>query len=428
VKIPYGASKIALTVALAGMTAQWAPAQSGVITNQTYVLSGGSGSHCYLIASLPANSLGDYDHLHLMVTTNYGWGASANASIDALFGNRNGFTYSYSLRGASVSADARLVAYMNSDSSISLYLMFANVYAVASYTVLEDVEETVYTSPSDLGSATPSGTLVFDSSSPNYPPAIFQAFGNNVGIGTTAPIRPLTINNGEMSLIPYTSNSNAYFNISDVTGSNGGNYNLIFRGLGSNGSVGVNVNSIDLMAGSVGIGTTNPVRKLEIAGDVQIDGNLYFGSNTTPQSAPYSGSCGGDYAESMDVTGDRTKYAPGDLLVLDQDNPGKILKSIEPYSTTVAGIYSTKPGPMGRRQTGPKSDSEVPMAMVGVVPAKVTAENGAIKVGDLLVSSSMSGYVMKGTDRSRMLGAVVGKAMGNLDSGTGVIEVLVTLQ
>jgi hypothetical protein len=35
---------------------------------------------------------------------------------------------------------------------------------------------------------------------------------------------------------------------------------------------------------------------------------------------------------------------------------------------------------------------------------------------------------MKGTDRSQMLGAVVGKALGSLDSGTGVIEVLVTLQ
>jgi hypothetical protein len=35
---------------------------------------------------------------------------------------------------------------------------------------------------------------------------------------------------------------------------------------------------------------------------------------------------------------------------------------------------------------------------------------------------------MKGTDRGRMLGAVIGKAMGSLDSGTGVIEVLVTLQ
>jgi hypothetical protein len=30
--------------------------------------------------------------------------------------------------------------------------------------------------------------------------------------------------------------------------------------------------------------------------------------------------------------------------------------------------------------------------------------------------------------RNRMLGAVIGKAMGSLDSGEGVIEVLVTLQ
>jgi hypothetical protein len=35
---------------------------------------------------------------------------------------------------------------------------------------------------------------------------------------------------------------------------------------------------------------------------------------------------------------------------------------------------------------------------------------------------------MKGTDRTKMTGAVLGKAMGNLNSDTGVIEVLVTLQ
>lgn len=68
------------------------------------------------------------------------------------------------------------------------------------------------------------------------------------------------------------------------------------------------------------------------------------------------------------------------------------------------------------------------MAMVGIVPTKVTAENGPIKRGDLLVTSSKMGYAMKGTDRSRMLGAVVGKAMGSLEQGSGVIEVLVTLQ
>ncbi len=68
------------------------------------------------------------------------------------------------------------------------------------------------------------------------------------------------------------------------------------------------------------------------------------------------------------------------------------------------------------------------MAMVGIVPTKVTTENGPIHRGDLLVSSSLPGYAMKGTDRSRLIGAVLGKAMGSLDSGSGVIEVLVTLQ
>ena len=138
--------------------------------------------------------------------------------------------------------------------------------------------------------------------------------------------------------------------------------------------------------------------------------------------------CGGDYAESVDVTCNRTNYEPGDVLVLDADNPGKMLKSIEAYSTSVSGIYSTKPGTVGRRQTTEKSADEVPMAVVGIVPAKVSAENGPIKVGDLLVTSSTPGYAMKGTDRGRMLGAVVGKAMAKLSSGTGVIEVLVTLQ
>lgn len=40
----------------------------------------------------------------------------------------------------------------------------------------------------------------------------------------------------------------------------------------------------------------------------------------------------------------------------------------------------------------------------------------------------MLGYAMKGTDRNRMLGAVIGKALGSLDQGTGVIEVVVALQ
>jgi hypothetical protein len=132
----------------------------------------------------------------------------------------------------------------------------------------------------------------------------------------------------------------------------------------------------------------------------------------------------------VDVSGSRTSYEPGDVLVIGTNSGSDVAKSAEPYSTLVAGIYSTRPGTVGRRQvTDPKaSKTEVPMAMMGIVPTKVSAENGPIKRGDLLVTSSTVAYAMKGTDRSRMLGAVIGKAMGNLDSGTGVIEVLVTLQ
>jgi hypothetical protein len=68
------------------------------------------------------------------------------------------------------------------------------------------------------------------------------------------------------------------------------------------------------------------------------------------------------------------------------------------------------------------------MAMMGIVPTKVSAENGPIETGDLLVTSSTVGYAMKGTDRDRLTGSVVGKALASLDSGKGVIEVLVTLQ
>jgi hypothetical protein len=184
--------------------------------------------------------------------------------------------------------------------------------------------------------------------------------------------------------------------------------------------------------GNVGIGTTAPGSKLEINGGVKLTsgsgGSMTFADGTVQSTAWTGAVCGGDYAESVDVTGNRKDYQTGDVLVIASGAEGDVAKATEPYSTMVAGIYSTKPGVVGRRQTSSKNPGEIPMAMVGIVPTKVSAENGPIRRGDLLVTSSSVGYAMKGTDRTRMLGAVIGKAMGSLDSGKGVIEVLVTLQ
>jgi hypothetical protein len=186
-------------------------------------------------------------------------------------------------------------------------------------------------------------------------------------------------------------------------------------------------------SGNVGIGTISPSAKLEVNGNITLtsgSGASMIFSDGTVQSTAWSGTLsGGDYAEAVDITGERSQYEPGDVLVVDPDHPGHFLKATERYSTLVAGIYSTKPGMIGRRQTIDRklASAEIPMAMVGVVPTKVTAENGPIHPGDILVTSSTAGRAMKGTDRSLFAGAILGKALGSLDSGAGVIEVLVSL-
>jgi hypothetical protein len=59
---------------------------------------------------------------------------------------------------------------------------------------------------------------------------------------------------------------------------------------------------------------------------------------------------------------------------------------------------------------------------------KADASFGPIHAGDLLTTSPHAGYAMKVTDKSQAFGAVIGKALADLDSGTGLIPVMVTLK
>jgi trimeric autotransporter adhesin len=173
----------------------------------------------------------------------------------------------------------------------------------------------------------------------------------------------------------------------------------------------------NILVGRVGpFGGLAPVFRVDSAGKGYFNGGTQTG--------------GADFAESFDVLGVKSDYEPGDVLAIDTTATRRVKLADESYSTLVSGIYSTKPGVLATPHDieSPKVAAEVPMAIVGIVPCKVTAKNGAIRTGDLLVSSDIPGFAMKGTDRSRMLGAVLGKALQPLPSGTGVIQVLVTLQ
>jgi hypothetical protein len=81
-----------------------------------------------------------------------------------------------------------------------------------------------------------------------------------------------------------------------------------------------------------------------------------------------------------------------------------------------------------------ETDGEIPLAIVGVVPVKVTAANGAIQPGDLLTTSALAGHAMKalpvdvGGVQIYRPATIIGKALEPLASGTGVITVLLAMQ
>jgi hypothetical protein len=119
----------------------------------------------------------------------------------------------------------------------------------------------------------------------------------------------------------------------------------------------------------------------------------------------------------------RSGTEPGDVVAIGPE--GILQKSNRANDAAVAGVYSTKPGVEGRRES--ERRSTVPVALAGVIPVRVTVENGPIRPGDLLVSSSTPGHAMR-APQSPAPGTVIGKAMQPLESGTGSIEMLVMLR
>jgi hypothetical protein len=163
--------------------------------------------------------------------------------------------------------------------------------------------------------------------------------------------------------------------------------------------------------------------KVDNDGDVYADRAYHCGLGTggEPGICIIQNSEAGDFAEMLPCD---EGVEPGDVLVIDPD--GRLTRSTEAYQTAVVGVYSATPGYLGGgKHLG--QDGYAPLAVVGIVSVKASAENGPIAPGSLLVASSIPGRAMKAGPNPRV-GTVIGKALGSLDSGTGVVQMLVVLQ
>jgi hypothetical protein len=138
---------------------------------------------------------------------------------------------------------------------------------------------------------------------------------------------------------------------------------------------------------------------------------------------------GADLAERFQIRGD-VPVEPGTLMVIDAESPGHLTSSRRAYDSRVAGVASgaggVKPGLTLHQEGVMEGDTEV--AIAGRVYVKAEAQSAPIRPGDLLTTSDLPGHAMAATNRERAYGAVIGKAMTGLESGTGLVLVLVNLQ
>jgi hypothetical protein len=155
-----------------------------------------------------------------------------------------------------------------------------------------------------------------------------------------------------------------------------------------------------------------------VTGGMTVGGTITVGGDVVLQNA--------DCAEDFDVS--ERDLAAGTVVVMSED--GAVQACDSEYATTVVGIISGagefRPGiTLDRR---PSASPRMPVALMGKIYCKVDATVSPIKMGDLLTTSGTQGHAMRASDPSRAFGSVIGKALGSLAHGRGMIPVLVALQ
>ncbi|MBU1044662.1 MAG: hypothetical protein KJ915_09745 [Candidatus Omnitrophica bacterium] len=173
---------------------------------------------------------------------------------------------------------------------------------------------------------------------------------------------------------------------------------------------------VNLVAGPSGTWTINFVTGNAFLNIVTADKLVMTGPAPPPTYEINGGNYVWDIAEGMLIT----ECTAGDVVIIGDDPEKGLVKSTEKFDCRIAGIVSSDP----KIYMGAGEDS-TPLALAGIVPCNAITENGAIKRGDLLVSSSMPGYAMRASSKEVKPGMLVGKALQELTSGQAKIFVLV---
>jgi hypothetical protein len=168
---------------------------------------------------------------------------------------------------------------------------------------------------------------------------------------------------------------------------------------------------------------------VEISGALNVTGAIHAnGDLTCKRNMVLEGDMqlsGADLAEQFDVVG-ALDAEPGTVVVL--AGPDQVRVSDQAYDRRVAGVVSGagcyRPAIVLDRQP---AAGRRPLALSGKVWCKVDADRGSIEVGDMLTTSATPGHAMLAADPAQAFGAVVGKALGSLESGRGLLPVLVSL-
>ncbi len=157
-------------------------------------------------------------------------------------------------------------------------------------------------------------------------------------------------------------------------------------------------------------------------------GDVWVSNNLSTASLTIRG--GSDLAEPFKITSDNDEIPQGSVVVIDEENPGRLKVSSQAYDTRVAGVLSGANGihPGIQMLQEGLLDGGKNVALTGRVYVLADAAGGPIKPGDLLTTSDTPGHAMKVTDHARAQGAILGKAMSGLKQGQGMVLVLVTLQ